>query len=260
MARASTAISPDRSRDRRPAALDAGVVWWSARPICRSSPGACSAWARGTAPSRNPTSSREDHRWLVGSGNAAALAAGLVDLGLGTDTGCSIRLPSAACGTVGLKPRWGLAARWRLPARPDARHGRADGAKGRGRRAPLVGALGPRVPEPGSRASRSGSCGTARDRRRATDGASDAADAWAADLERSVPAWSSRGAPARGRHVAAFLHEAAQTHARRSPRARGVRPGDPPKLEAGLLVEPDAVAPLTTLHDWRRDDPTSTST
>ena len=40
-------------------------------------------------------------------GNAAALAAGLCDLGLGTDTGCSIRLPSACCGTVGLKPRWG---------------------------------------------------------------------------------------------------------------------------------------------------------
>jgi Asp-tRNA(Asn)/Glu-tRNA(Gln) amidotransferase A subunit family amidase len=39
-------------------------------------------------------------------GNAAALAAGLCDLGLGTDTGCSIRLPSACCGTVGLKPRW----------------------------------------------------------------------------------------------------------------------------------------------------------
>jgi Asp-tRNA(Asn)/Glu-tRNA(Gln) amidotransferase A subunit family amidase len=41
------------------------------------------------------------------SGNAAALASGLCDLGLGTDTGCSIRLPSACCGTVGLKPRWG---------------------------------------------------------------------------------------------------------------------------------------------------------
>lgn len=41
------------------------------------------------------------------AGNAAALAAGLVDLGLGTDTGCSIRLPSACCGTVGLKPQWG---------------------------------------------------------------------------------------------------------------------------------------------------------
>jgi aspartyl-tRNA(Asn)/glutamyl-tRNA(Gln) amidotransferase subunit A len=40
-------------------------------------------------------------------GNAAALAGGMCDLGLGTDTGCSIRLPSACCGTVGLKPRWG---------------------------------------------------------------------------------------------------------------------------------------------------------
>ena len=42
------------------------------------------------------------------AGNAAALAAGLVDLGIGSDTGCSIRLPSAACGTVGLKSRWGV--------------------------------------------------------------------------------------------------------------------------------------------------------
>jgi Asp-tRNA(Asn)/Glu-tRNA(Gln) amidotransferase A subunit family amidase len=41
------------------------------------------------------------------AGNAAALAAGLVDLGLGTDTGCSIRLPSACCDTVGLKSQWG---------------------------------------------------------------------------------------------------------------------------------------------------------
>jgi Asp-tRNA(Asn)/Glu-tRNA(Gln) amidotransferase A subunit family amidase len=41
------------------------------------------------------------------SGNAAALAAGMVDLGIGTDTGCSIRLPAAACGVVGLKPSWG---------------------------------------------------------------------------------------------------------------------------------------------------------
>jgi aspartyl-tRNA(Asn)/glutamyl-tRNA(Gln) amidotransferase subunit A len=40
-------------------------------------------------------------------GNAAALAAGMCDLGLGTDTGCSIRLPAACCGVVGLKPSWG---------------------------------------------------------------------------------------------------------------------------------------------------------
>ena len=40
-------------------------------------------------------------------GNAAALAAGLCDIGLGTDTGCSIRLPAACCDVVGLKPAWG---------------------------------------------------------------------------------------------------------------------------------------------------------
>ena len=41
-------------------------------------------------------------------GSAAALAAGLADAALGTDSGGSIRIPSACCGTVGLKPTWGL--------------------------------------------------------------------------------------------------------------------------------------------------------
>jgi aspartyl-tRNA(Asn)/glutamyl-tRNA(Gln) amidotransferase subunit A len=42
------------------------------------------------------------------SGSAAALAAGLCDLALASDTGCSIRLPAAACEVVGLKSQWGL--------------------------------------------------------------------------------------------------------------------------------------------------------
>ncbi len=42
------------------------------------------------------------------SGSAAALAGGLCELALGSDTGCSIRLPAAACEVVGLKSQWGL--------------------------------------------------------------------------------------------------------------------------------------------------------
>jgi aspartyl-tRNA(Asn)/glutamyl-tRNA(Gln) amidotransferase subunit A len=40
-------------------------------------------------------------------GSAAALAAGMCFAALGTDTGGSIRIPSAVCGTVGLKPTIG---------------------------------------------------------------------------------------------------------------------------------------------------------
>ena len=41
------------------------------------------------------------------AGSAAALAARIAPLALGTDTGGSIRIPSAFCGTVGLKPTLG---------------------------------------------------------------------------------------------------------------------------------------------------------
>jgi aspartyl-tRNA(Asn)/glutamyl-tRNA(Gln) amidotransferase subunit A len=41
-------------------------------------------------------------------GCAAALAAGLADAGLGTDSGGSIRIPAACCGITGFKPTYGL--------------------------------------------------------------------------------------------------------------------------------------------------------
>jgi aspartyl-tRNA(Asn)/glutamyl-tRNA(Gln) amidotransferase subunit A len=41
-------------------------------------------------------------------GSAAAIAAGLADAALGTDSGGSIRIPSACCGTTGFKPTYGF--------------------------------------------------------------------------------------------------------------------------------------------------------
>jgi aspartyl-tRNA(Asn)/glutamyl-tRNA(Gln) amidotransferase subunit A len=57
-------------------------------------------------PVRNP---HDPGRSAGGSsgGSAAALAAGMCFGALGTDTGGSVRIPSAACGTVGLKPAAG---------------------------------------------------------------------------------------------------------------------------------------------------------
>ena len=41
------------------------------------------------------------------SGNAVAVATGAADVAIGTDTGGSVRTPSACCGTVGLKTTYG---------------------------------------------------------------------------------------------------------------------------------------------------------
>lgn len=62
------------------------------------------------APPRNPWNTA---RWpgLSSSGSGAATAAGLCYASLGTDTGGSIRLPSSACGLVGIKPTWGRVSR-----------------------------------------------------------------------------------------------------------------------------------------------------
>ena len=80
-------------------------------------------FATGLVGTRSPHGACPNPRWphLVSggssSGSAAAVAAGLVDLGVGTDTAGSGRVPAAANGIVGLKPTRGrLSTRGVVPA------------------------------------------------------------------------------------------------------------------------------------------------
>jgi aspartyl-tRNA(Asn)/glutamyl-tRNA(Gln) amidotransferase subunit A len=68
------------------------------------------AYGVNTPPTRNP--------WCLdripggsSGGTGAAIAAGVVTSGLGTDTGGSIRIPAALCGVTGHKPTYGMVSR-----------------------------------------------------------------------------------------------------------------------------------------------------
>jgi len=72
----------------------------------------------GATMQHHPSLPRPDNPWLSGywtgvssSGSGVAAAAGLCYGALGSDTGGSIRMPSAACGLSGIKPTWGRVSR-----------------------------------------------------------------------------------------------------------------------------------------------------
>ncbi|MDY7106520.1 MAG: amidase [Actinomycetota bacterium] len=71
-------------------------------------------WGFGDArPGHEPTNPWSPDHWTGGSssGSAVALAARVVPLALGTDTGGSIRVPASYCGVTGLKPSYGSVPR-----------------------------------------------------------------------------------------------------------------------------------------------------
>lgn len=99
--------------DAAPAVEDAPLVaaWKKAGGIILGKT-VTQEFAAGTisAPARNPW---DLDRIPGGSsgGSAAAIAAGMALLTIGTDTGCSIRCPASVCNVTGLKPTYGSVSR-----------------------------------------------------------------------------------------------------------------------------------------------------
>jgi len=194
------------------------------------------------------------------SGSAAAIAAELCDLALGSDTGCSIRLPSAACETVGLKSQWGLISLDGVfPLCPTL-----DTVGPMARSVEDVALMwsvlaGRAVPEPRLAGLTVGllrhppGIGDGRETER-----TDAAEVWVADLERlgarvveaRVPEPSANTWPQ-------FQHEALRSHAATFPsRADEYGALMRKKLEAAQRATPEEVeAAYRAIEEWRRYEP-----
>jgi aspartyl-tRNA(Asn)/glutamyl-tRNA(Gln) amidotransferase subunit A len=194
------------------------------------------------------------------SGSAAALAADLCDLALGSDTGCSVRLPAAACAVVGLKSQWGLISmEGAFPLCPTL-----DTAGPMARTVADVAlawsVLTDRpVPEPGLAGL---TVGLLRQPPGIGDGrtveTSDAAEAWVADLERlGARVVESRVPEPSANTWPQFQHEAARSHAATFP-SRAEEYGDVmrTKLEAAQRAQPDEIAAAyRAIEEWRRYEP-----
>jgi aspartyl-tRNA(Asn)/glutamyl-tRNA(Gln) amidotransferase subunit A len=194
------------------------------------------------------------------SGSAAALAGGLAELAIGTDTGCSVRLPSAACDTVGLKSQWGLIPTGGVfPLVPTL-----DTVGPMARTVEDVALLwsvlaGRPVPQPRLDGL---TVGILRKAPRLADGreteASDAAERWAPALERlgariveaRIPDMSANPWPV-------FLHEAAASHAATYPSRRDEYSENmQAKLDSTRSITADEVEQgYRAIAEWRAYEP-----
>jgi Asp-tRNA(Asn)/Glu-tRNA(Gln) amidotransferase A subunit family amidase len=194
------------------------------------------------------------------SGNGAALAAGLCDLAIGTDTGGSVRLPAAACDVVALKPRWGtIPVDGVFPLCPSL-DTVGPMARTVADTAALWSALtGRPLPEPGL-AGRT--VGVLRRAPRLGDGRrtekSDEVDAWTSRLEElGARIVETELPPPRADTWPVFLHEAGKAHAATYPaRAEDYGRAIRAKLETTVDVPSDEVDEgYRALHEWRRLEP-----